>query len=337
MSLVGAESREQRIKQAQGYEVHAKRLIVAGRCTLTGALVLAAAFSGAIAAAAAPVEESVRVSPAQSVYRAPAAAPYGSAAPTAAPYGTAPPTAVAQATPYGAAPAPAAAAGGSSELFMQVQSLQQEVAELRGLVEELTHQVNRLASDQQAQYRDLDARVVALRGGAGAATGVPATAPAPVAGNIGQTPAAPTATPSGQAAQPPAGAPAQQGDAGPDRDAYSAAFELMRARKFPEATAAFDRFVRDYPNSGYTANAFYWLGELHLAQNAFEPARQSFMQVVNLYPDSQKMPDALYKLGVVHHRIGDPVRAREYLNRAISQFPSAPAAALAQTYLAELQ
>lgn len=326
------------MKQAQGYEVQARRSFDAGRSALAGVLILAAAFPGAVAVAAAPVEESVRVSPAQPVYRAPAASPYGTAAPTATPYGTAPPTAVAQATPYGAPPSAAGSPGGSSELFMQVQSLQQEVAELRGLVEELTHQVNRLASDQQAQYRDLDARMLALRGGAGAATGVPpvvpGAAPAPGAANMGQTPVVPTA---GAAAQPAPGAAAPQGDAGPDRDAYSAAFELMRARKFPEATAAFDRFVRDYPNSGYTANAFYWLGELHLAQNAFEPARQSFMQVVNLYPDSQKMPDALYKLGVVHHRIGDPVRAREYLNRTISQFPSAPAAALAQTYLAELQ
>ncbi len=299
--------------------------------------------SGAVQGAA-PVEESVRVASSSQVYQAPTASPYGAAAPTGSPYGTAPPTAVAQSTPYGATPA-----GGSSELFMQVQALQQEVSELRGLVEELTHQVNRLASDQQAQYRDLDGRIVALRGGGLAA--------APVNPNAGQAPVAPTPTVGqpGVGGQPPAGvqagagggqgqmAPAPQAGAvpqegaGPDRDAYGAAFELMRARKFPEATAAFDRFVRDYPNSGYTANAFYWLGELHLAQNAFEPARQSFMQVVNLYPDSQKMPDALYKLGVVYHRIGDPSRAREYLNRTISQFPSAPAAALAQTYLAELQ
>ena len=111
----------------------------------------------------------------------------------------------------------------------------------------------------------------------------------------------------------------------------------MRNRKFAEATTAFNRFVRDYPNSGYTANSFYWLGELYLAQNNMEQARQSFTQVLNLYPDSQKVPDSLYKLGVIQHRLGDIGRAREYLNRAVSQYPGSSAAALAQTYLSELQ
>jgi len=220
----------------------------------------------------------------------------------------------------------------NSELFFQIQTLQQEVQQLRGLVEELSHQVNRLATDQQTQYRDLDGRIVALRGAGGA------PAPASTAGAIPQSaaPAGPAQGVASQAAvQPAAAAPAPE--AAGEREAYSAAFELMRARKFPEATAAFNRFVRDYPNSGYTANSFYWLGELYLAQNNMEQARQSFTQVLNLYPDSQKVPDALYKLGVVQHRLGDVTRAREFLNRAISQYPGSSAAALAQTYLAELQ
>lgn len=226
----------------------------------------------------------------------------------------------------------------NAELFFQIQTLQQEVQTLRGMVEELTHQVNRLAADQQAQYRDLDGRMLALRGGAAGAPAQavpptpvppagPATLPAPSAGAPATAPAA-SATAPGQAAAAPAAG---------EREAYSAAFELMRARKFPEATAAFTRFVRDYPNSSYTANSFYWLGELYLAQENMEQARQSFTQVINLYPDSQKVPDALYKLGVVQHRLGDVARAREYLNRAVSQYPGSSAAALAQTYLSELQ
>ena len=57
-------------------------------------------------------------------------------------------------TPVLAATTPEGAASSSrapnqnSELFFQIQALQQEVQELRGLVEELTHQVNKLAADQ---------------------------------------------------------------------------------------------------------------------------------------------------------------------------------------------
>ncbi|MBX3705860.1 MAG: tol-pal system protein YbgF [Pseudomonadales bacterium] len=232
---------------------------------------------------------------------------------------------------------PASAATGpssqTSELFYQIQLLQQEVQELRGLVEELTHEVNRLARDQQTQYRDLDGRLVALRGGAVSG------APAPVGGG------APPAPGAGAGAAPGPGGPAApgaepvpgQGAAPGEREAYSSAFEQMRQRRFPESTAAFNRFIADYPNSAFTSNAFYWLGELYLAQDDLERARQSFTQVLNLYPDSQKVPDSLYKLGVVQHRLGDVGRAREFLNRAVSQYPGSSAAALAQTYLSELR
>lgn len=218
--------------------------------------------------------------------------------------------------------APGAAAGGTessrlSELFYQLQVLQQEVQELRGQVEEQSHQLNRLARDQQEQYLDLDRRMQALRANA------PAQSPVSSGGQSAGTAPAPTAA-----------APAASGS---ERDAYTAAFNLMKDRQFEASADAFNQLVVDYPNGTYTPNAFYWLGELYLAQEEIEKSRQSFMQVVNLYPDHQKVPDALYKLGVVYHRLGDVQRARDYLNRVRSEYPQSSAAGLAQTYLAELQ
>jgi len=239
--------------------------------------------------------------------------------------------AIAQRAPVAAAPASSVQPGQHSEVFYQMQVLQQEVQDLRGLVEELTHQLNRLASDQQEQYRDVDRRLQALRGGGDGAV------PRGMAGGTGAAETRPSGAAGVGPATGAAGSAAAPAAALGEREAYSAAFELMRARKFPESTAAFTRFVRDYPSGGYTANAFYWLGELYLAQDDLERARQSFTQVLNLYPDHQKIPDALYKLGVVHHRIGDVGRAREFLNRAVSQHAGSSAAALAQTYLSELQ
>lgn len=199
-----------------------------------------------------------------------------------------------------------------SELFYQLQVLQQEVQELRGLVEEQSYQINRLARDQQEQYLDLDRRMQALR------TSAPSQAPS-----------------TGTAPAPAVTAPAAA--SGSERDAYATAFNLMKERQFDASADAFNQLVVDYPNGAYTPNAFYWLGELYLAKDETEKARQSFTQVINLYPDNQKVPDALYKLGVVYHRLGDVQRARDYLNRARSEFPQSSAAGLAQTYLAELQ
>lgn len=214
--------------------------------------------------------------------------------------------------------------GRLSELFYQLQVLQQEVQELRGMMEEQNHRLDRLARDQQEQYLDLDRRMQALRNDGGAG-GSPA----------GGRPAADDAFGSG-GGDAVGGAAATAAVGGSERDAYTAAFELMKQRQFEQSAQAFQALINEYPNGAYTPNAFYWLGELYLAQDENEQARQAFAQVVNLYPDHQKVPDALYKLGVAYHRLGDLQRAREYLNRVRSEYPQSSAAGLAQTYLAEL-
>lgn len=227
-----------------------------------------------------------------------------------------------------------------SELFYQLQVLQQEVQTLRGLVEEQSHQLNRLARDQKEQYIDLDRRVAELttggvpasgsvgrpaasQPGAGTTTGfgtAPATSPAPAGAAVAGSPAAVSTLPSGN-----------------EREVYQNAFDLMKARQFDQSIAAFNRLIVDYPNGQYTPNAFYWLGELYLAQQDLEQARQSFMQVISLYPDHPKVPDTLYKLGVAYHRLGDNNRAMEYFNQVRSQYPQSSAAGLAASYQQEIR
>jgi len=214
--------------------------------------------------------------------------------------------------------------GRLSQLFYQLQVLQQEVQELRGLVEEQQYRLDRLARDQQEQYLDLDRRMQALRGDGQRPLVIPGEGDR---GPGGRGASRSNAAPSGGAAE---------GGSASEREAYSAAFELMRQRRFEESAAAFETLTEEYPNGVYTANAFYWLGELNLALDDNEQARQWFAQVVNLYPDHQKIPDTLYKLGVTYHRLGDEDRAREYLNQVRNDHPQSSAAGLAQTYLAEL-
>lgn len=205
-----------------------------------------------------------------------------------------------------------ASQGQLSELFYQLQILQQEIQDLRGQVEEQTYLVNRLQRDQKEQYLDLDRRLVAY------SENQPAPGPsstAPVASTV----------------------PLQSGNL-TEREAYTQAFEAMRAREFDSSMAGFQRLIETYPNGQYTPNAYYWIGELQLvAKSDPELARQSFAQVVSLYPDHNKAPDAMYKLGVVYHNLGDITTALSFLERVQNEHPSSPAAGLAAKYAAELK
>ena len=57
------------------------------------------------------------------------------------------------------AAAPVSAQG---ELFMQLQQMQQDIAQLRGLVEEQQNEIARLKQESQARYQDLDSRLKAV-------------------------------------------------------------------------------------------------------------------------------------------------------------------------------
>ncbi len=208
-------------------------------------------------------------------------------------------------------------------LFHQLQVLQGELQTLRGMVEELRFQIERLAQDQQAQYVDLDQRLMALR-----------SEPAPGAGDAGTGDSGPDALTPAQSAPPPV---PSAGDGETEQQAYTVAFNLMKDRAFDESAAAFQQMIETYPNGQFTANGYYWLGELHLAKGQTEMARQNFAQVVNLYASHTKVPDALYKLGVVHHRLGDNQRALEFLDRVQAESPDSSAAVLARGYAAELR
>ena len=291
------------------------------------ALILCAGLPAQLVFAAVPVEESVEESAEAAASTNPSVRPRDRVRgldipPTIEPRaaGTAADTTSSGAYPRTIEPAPvqdgsaaASGAGQLSQLFYQLQVLEQEVQALRGQVEEQDYLIKRLQQEQKEQYLDLDKRVVALvenRPAPGPSVSQPATTTTPTAGS---------------------------GNTMTERGAYTAAFDAMRNRQFEQSMAGFQQLINDYPNGQYTPNAYYWIGELHLAANGDpELARQAFVQVVSLYPDHQKAPDALYKLGVVYHTLGDTETAKKYLQEVQNQHPNSSAASLAAKFAAEL-
>jgi len=217
----------------------------------------------------------------------------------------------------GGATAPASA---QSQLFMQLQQMQQELSQLRGMVEEQQNEIQRLQQEGLERYQSLDQR---LSGGA------PATQNSPAAGaiNAGGAPVAPANTPA---------ASNQPGDPAKEKLYYDASFELIKAKDFDKASQAFEAFLRKYPGSQYAGNAQYWLGEVNLTQGRLQAAGQAFAKVSQNYPSHAKVPDSLYKLADVEQRLGNNDKAKGILQQVIAQFPSSSAAQLAQRDLKRL-
>ena len=191
-------------------------------------------------------------------------------------------------------------------LLEQMNTLQSEVAELRGRSEEHAYQLEQILQRQREIYQELDRRLAA----------------APVAN-------------SEQVAGIDAGVAMSANLS--ENEAYDRAIKLvLEEKRYADAIPAFQQFLERFPQSSYAANAHYWLGQLLFADGKLEPAKQQFTTVVDNYPDSNKRADCLLKLGRIAQQQQQPQAARSYFQRVIDSYASFTEADLARKQLAEM-
>lgn len=197
-----------------------------------------------------------------------------------------------------------------TESYNQIQSLLQEVSELRALVEEQGHEISRLKQLQLDNYVDLDRRVSFLTGNASAkvkesdvGADSPVAADSVAAPNNGMS----------------------------EADEYKAAYDLLRQRQVDQSLVAFKDYLKKYPSGEFAANSCYWLGEIFLLKNQLPQARDWFAKLLQDFPESNKVPDAKFKLGKVYHLMGDKKRAKPLLDDAAAGLGDS--ARLAKQYL----
>lgn len=120
------------------------------------------------------------------------------------------------------------------------------------------------------------------------------------------------------------------------QQAYNAAYACVQRNDLKGAQTAFQSYVNTYPDNALTPNAWYWLGQVQYQQAIYDQARLSFLNVAR-FTDSQKRPDALYKLGMISKFIGDQDKASRYFQLVLQTYPNDAAAVLAQRELQRQQ
>lgn len=209
-----------------------------------------------------------------------------------------------------------APAGGMFSVLQDLEELKQQVRQLNGDVEELKYKIQQGEQGQRELYQNLDKRMNALEGnGGGSAAGATSNS---------------TNNSSGAGAS--SGARAATDEAAAE-EAYLAAFAQLKAGKYADSRKSFNTFVKDYPGSSYSDNAWYWLGEAHYVDREYAQAITAFRRVLSDYPDSSKAGASLYKIGVIQDEQGDTSAAQATLSKVVQQYPKDNAAELARKRL----
>lgn len=176
------------------------------------------------------------------------------------------------------------------EMLTMTEAMQQEIAELRGLVEEQSHTIEQLKKQQQQRYLDLDRRIVEL-------TTSPVSSNAIVNKDTAK----------------------DQDGMSPD-DLYASAMSNVKSKDFTAALSQFDLLIKTYPQHTLAGNSLYWAGEVQLAEGQLDESIQYFLNVVTNYPNHLKAPDSNYKLAVAYERNGKLEQAKKTLRQVITLY-----------------
>ena len=231
---------------------------------------------------------------------------------------------------------PSAASKMAESRYDLMQGLRDEVRLLRGMVEELKHELQQVKQRQLDDYLDIDRRLgsqsLADDNAYSDDQSGSSSAVTPLYGEPSLQEGSVELSADEAVAMPADGLVVLAADDGTVKTDYEAASnKLLKGRDIDGAAAALQLHLDKYPASPYTANAYYWLGEIYLLQRRDELARQSFTTIVEQYPNHPKVMDSNFKLGKIYFQLDQTKLARRYLEKAAAS--SGGVASKAQSYL----
>ena len=186
-------------------------------------------------------------------------------------------------------------------LYQKLSELEKEIAELRSQLEENSVLMERSLELQQQRYLDLDSRILEL-----------SSIERNIASNSTEED---LVMDNGQEEE---------------KLLYKNALELFEASRYAEALEVFSEVIITYPDGIYTPDAYFWSGELFLAQELYEDAKLSYAEVFEQFPNHIRSADSLYKLGEIKRIDSELIEAINYFERVVSLFPDSGAAQLSK-------
>jgi tol-pal system protein YbgF len=213
-----------------------------------------------------------------------------------------------------------------SELIAEQNALlQKNASERRQIDEALTTGLKEL-SDRVAELAEAVQAIKAMfppanmatdSGGAAAGT----TASAAPDGSTAGGAAGGTSTTAPQAAPP---AP---------RELYSQAYADYARGNYDLAMQGFSEYLKAYPDTDFSDNAQYWIGECLYGKKQYADAIEAWNTLLKDYATSDKVPDARVKKGMALERLGRRSQALVEYRYVVDRFPTSQAARIARERL----
>jgi tol-pal system protein YbgF len=197
------------------------------------------------------------------------------------------------------------------DLQSQVEALNGELRKLRGQNDEFTHTLQDGDKRLKDFYVDLDARLRHFETAEEAAKTAAAA-----------TPALPVVVASTDPLDP-----------APQNRAYESAYALSKAGNHDGAAKAFQEFLKKYPDSAYTANAKFGLGNAQFALRDYKAAEETYQALLIATPNFSKAAEVLFNVAGCQQEMNQNSAAKKTLKQIVAKYPASEAATKANQLL----
>ena len=116
-------------------------------------------------------------------------------------------------------------------------------------------------------------------------------------------------------------------------DLYKDAYETFQKGDLEKARRKFEAFLKQYPNTGLSVNAQFWIGETYYLKKDFEKAILEYEKAITKYPEGDKIPAAVFKQALAFLELGEKSSAKDLLKRVIERYPNSDQAEMAKKKL----
>lgn len=118
-----------------------------------------------------------------------------------------------------------------------------------------------------------------------------------------------------------------------EETAFNAALNQFKASDYKAATAAFQSYVAQYPQSGLLASAYFWLGNSQYANRDAKAAFNSLQVMLSKAADHPRAADAHLTMAHCLNELGDKKGAQKTFAYVASTYPNTAAAEAASQQL----
>ena len=120
-------------------------------------------------------------------------------------------------------------------------------------------------------------------------------------------------------------------------EVYKSATQSLQNQDFEKASSLFKFFVDNFKDEEKLPLSIFWLGEIALIQNNLESSQEYFIQLVNLYPSHYRTPLAHKKIGDIFLKKNEIDKAKDKYNFVIREYPNDAASSLALQLLKNME